>query len=248
MSRKTVLRFSKRMLSQLPGIAIDAYSAAGGDVCAWIHTGERVLSAISDTVVMCIHHSTVKKLTVEVETAKRTMQKQFNEAEKAAAASAKATNKTTNPAKTSASSSTSEPKMLDTWHCSVNGDIWATFIENGKVYIKPMRNNWKMPIIHAIDLKKTSDIDALLFFSGNSNDSKEAKGVYIVRRDDAIISPVDSFIEENGKIKVLYSDIDDTKKTLTLPPSTAIRVRCIRYQEDKNKLHFSNNVRWVVSK
>lgn len=85
MSKKTVLRFSKRILSQLPGIAMNAYNASGGDVCAWIHTGERVLGAISDTVVMCIHHSTIKKLTEEVETAKQTMQKQVDTAEKAAA-------------------------------------------------------------------------------------------------------------------------------------------------------------------
>ena len=34
---------------------------------------------------MCIHHSTIKKLTEEVETAKQTMQKQVDTAEKTAA-------------------------------------------------------------------------------------------------------------------------------------------------------------------
>lgn len=81
MNKKTAIRFSKALLKEMPSIALDTFGAAEGEVCAWIHTGERVIEALGSTVSMCIYHHSIKQLSKEAEEQMERNQQLFRESE-----------------------------------------------------------------------------------------------------------------------------------------------------------------------
>lgn len=78
MSFKTVLRFSKNILREIPSMAADSALAGAGDVRAWIHTAQRAVEGIGSTVLMCIQIKSVHKLKAEAEAEIQSMQEQLN--------------------------------------------------------------------------------------------------------------------------------------------------------------------------
>ncbi len=78
---KTLIRFSKGVLMQIPSMVMDAGRIMQGDVTAWIGVGERVIEAIGDTVIACTYHSAIKKSEKAVNVAEAEIQKKISEAE-----------------------------------------------------------------------------------------------------------------------------------------------------------------------
>lgn len=81
MKGSTILKFSKQLITKLPGIAQQTYSASQGEFQAWLRTSANLIGSVSDLARFGIERNNMKKIQEKVDTAKKETKKQLDEFE-----------------------------------------------------------------------------------------------------------------------------------------------------------------------